>query len=256
MLQTVLSMENVRLSLERDKELLQNSLQPSWITPIPFQPWRILKWRAYGFRLLFPHSHGHFLGCEKWKCTNGPFSGYFDCQLLWWRHNFLHVLSFSNLEPKIWFSFNWTDWQILHFWLTYMPPEQTLHFNCEEMDIWCLCQYCWTVYRSTVIDLSRAIYISDFIRDSLKPMSFLPLALSASRSEKDSLSYLNSKKIDEKWTWKGRVSVGDWELLPRFSLLSPSKNNTYDTLWLGGDDQGIRYTKEDFSSSLQHWSGH
>lgn len=119
MLQTVLSLENVRLSLERDKELIQNSSQPSWITPIPFQPWSILKWRAYGFRLLFPHSHGHFLGCEKWKYTSGPFSEYFDCQLLWWRHNFLHVLSFSKLEPKIWFSFNWTDWQILHFWLTY-----------------------------------------------------------------------------------------------------------------------------------------
>lgn len=103
MLQSVLTLENVRVSLERDKELLQNSSQPSWITSIPFQPWRILKWRAYSFRLLFPHSYGHFLGCEKWKCTNGPFSEYFDCQLLCWRQNFLHVLSFSQLEPKILF---------------------------------------------------------------------------------------------------------------------------------------------------------
>lgn len=53
--------------------------------------------------------------------------------------------------------------------------------------------------------------------------------------------------------WKGRISVSDSELLPRFSPLSPSENKTYDTLWLGADDQGIRHTKEDFPSSLQHW---
>ena len=56
------------------------------------------------------------------------------------------------------------------------------------------------------------------------------LASSDSRTEKEVLSYLSSKKMEEKWIEEERLSVDDSELLPRLSPLSPSKNTIYETL--------------------------
>ena len=60
------------------------------------------------------------------------------------------------------------------------------------------------------------------------------LASSDSKAEMGVLSYLSSKKMEEKWIEEERISVDDSELLPRLSPLSPSKNTIYDTLWLFG----------------------
>lgn len=105
--------------------------QPSWIKLTSFQPWRLLKSRTYGLRLLFTHFQGHFLGGKTSKSNpidlfqNVSIVNYFD----------------DTMSCMFWFLpagiQNWVfglDWltEMLHFCWTSMPPEQTLHLDVKS----------------------------------------------------------------------------------------------------------------------------
>lgn len=137
-----------------------------------------------------------FLGWKNIKVeSNRPFSECFHCQLLWW-YNVLHVLISPSWNPKLGFWLGLTDWDT-SLLLNFNAPRTNTSFRCEEMNIWYLCWYHWTVYSWGLIGLSRPIYCSMLETHwSLCPVSTLLQV--AVEQKKGVLSYFSFKKMEEK----------------------------------------------------------
>lgn len=118
---------------------------------------------------------------KNWSEPNGPFSERFDCQLLGWRHTFfLRVLSFSQLKSKSWF-FAWPDWLRFFIFAELRCPQNQPHpWRGGHV----MCVLISLNYVELQSDLSGAIYFQLHVKDSLKTMSSLSLALSGSAVEK------------------------------------------------------------------------
>ena len=128
------------------KELLQNPSWPSWIKLVPFQPWSLLKWRTFGFRLLFtqPQIKGNQMNLSQNILIVNSFEDMIYC-MFWvfpsWNPKFDFLRGLTGGDSSLPLNLN--------------APRTNISFQCEEMDI--LCWYFWTIYSWRVIDILRAI---------------------------------------------------------------------------------------------------